>query len=96
LLIGDDDGVGFEDGVGGKDGGVGDGEVCGSVWSETKEESQDDSEDEERQKDRGQQVASSGLSKLEVRHLQEHSKTEAVSGRLKGKTGITFVARNGS
>jgi hypothetical protein len=78
--------------VGGKDGGVGEGEVCGSVGGETEEESEDDSENEERQKDRGQKVSSSGLSELEVRHLQEHSKTGAVFGSLKGKNRISFVA----
>jgi len=36
-LVGDDDGVGFEDGVGGIDGGASDGEVCGSVRSEAEE-----------------------------------------------------------
>ena len=59
--------------------------------SEAEEESEDDSENEERQKDRGQQVASSGLSKLEVGHLDEHSKAEAVSGSLKrDETYLSF------
>ena len=70
VLVGDDDGVGFEDGVGGIDGGAGDGEVCGSVRGEAENESEDDPQNEERQEYRGQQVASSGLSELEVGHWQ--------------------------
>ena len=83
VLVGDDDGVGFEDGVGGIDGGADDGEVGGSVRGEAEKKSEDDTENEERQEDRDQQVASSGLSELEVGHWHEHSKGLAVSGRLK-------------
>jgi hypothetical protein len=82
-LVGDNDGVGFEDGVGGIDGGAGDGEVRGSVRSEPEEKSEDDSENEERQEHRCQQVASSGLSELEVGHWDEDSKLDVVSGSLK-------------
>jgi hypothetical protein len=53
------------------------------VRGEAEEEGQDDAENEERQEDRCQQVASSGLSELEVRHWHEHSKVEVVSGSLK-------------
>jgi hypothetical protein len=71
---------------------VDDCEVCGSVRGEADEESEDDSENEERQEDRCQQVASSGLSELEVGHLEENSKWEAVSGRLKeSNSQIMFV-----
>jgi hypothetical protein len=80
-LVGDDDGVGFEDGVGGVDGSAGDGKVCGSVRGEAEKESEDDPEDQEREEYGCQQVASSGLSELEVGHWHEHSKVEAVSGR---------------
>src|SRR5271156_517204 len=84
VLVADDDGVGFEDGVGGIDDGAGDGEVGGFVRSEFENESENYTENEKRQKDRHQQVASSGLSKLEVRHWHENSKGGAFSGRLKG------------
>ncbi len=83
VLVGDDDGVGFEDGVGGIDGGADDAEVGGPVRGEAEKKSENDPENEESQEDRGQQVASSGLSELEVGHWQEHSKVIAVSGRLK-------------
>src|SRR5882757_7937387 len=83
VLVGDDDGVGFEDGVGGVDGGAGDGEVCSSMRGEAEEEGEDDPENEEREEYGCQQVASSGLSELEVGHLDEHSKVEVLSGRLK-------------
>jgi hypothetical protein len=53
------------------------------VRSEPEEKSEDDSENEERQEHRCQQVASSGLSELEVGHLDEDSKLDVVSGRLK-------------
>jgi hypothetical protein len=83
VLVSDDDGVGFEDRMGGIDGGSDDGEVCRFVRSETEEEGKDNPENEERQEYRCQQVASSGLSELEVGHWHEHSKMEVVSGRLK-------------
>jgi hypothetical protein len=83
LLVAYDDGVGFEDGVGGVDGGAGDGEVCGPVRSEAENEGENNAENEEGQEYRHQQVASGGLGKLEVGHWHEHSKGEAVSGRLK-------------
>ena len=84
MLIGDDDGVGFEDGVSWVDGGADDGEVRGSVRSEAEEESKDDPENEEGEEYGCQQVPSSGLSELEVGHWHEHSKEEVVSGRVKG------------
>ena len=91
MLVGDNDGVGFEDGVGGIDGGADDAEVCGSMRSETEKEGEDDAENEERQENRSQQVASSGLSELEVGHLVEHSKAEAVSGSSKMlETDLSF------
>jgi hypothetical protein len=68
VLVGDDHGVGCEDGVGGVDGGAADGEVGGLVRSEAEDKSEDDAENEERQEYRCQQIASSGLSELEVRH----------------------------
>ncbi len=83
MLAGDDHGVGFEDGVGRIDGGAGDGEVRGLVRGEAENEREDDPENKERQEYRNQQVASSGLSELEVRHLHEDSKVEVFSGRLK-------------
>ena len=83
VLVGDDDGVGFEDAVGGIDAGADDGEVRGLVRGEAEEKSEDDPENEEREENRCQQVAPSGLSELEVSHLHEHSKGEVVSGRLK-------------
>jgi hypothetical protein len=83
VLIGDHDGVGFEDGVGGVDGGADDGEVSGSMRGEAEEESENDPENQEREEYGCQQVASSGLSELEVGHLDEHSKAEVLSGRLK-------------
>ena len=83
MLAGDDHGVGFEDGVGGIDGGAGDGEVGGLVRGEAEKEREDDPENKEREEYRNQQVASSGLSELEVRHLHEDSKVEVFSGRLK-------------
>jgi hypothetical protein len=43
VLIGDDDGVGFEDSVGGVDGGADDGEVSGSAGGEAEKESENDS-----------------------------------------------------
>jgi hypothetical protein len=46
-LVGDDDGLGFEDGVGGVDGGVGDGEVGGVVGDEAEEESKDNAQNQE-------------------------------------------------
>jgi hypothetical protein len=83
VLIGDHDGVGFEDSVGGVDGGADDGEVSGSAGGEAEEESEDDPENEEGEEYGCQQIASSGLSELEVGHWDEHSKRGAVSGRLK-------------
>jgi hypothetical protein len=83
VLVSDEDGVGFEDRVGWIDAGSGDGEVCRFVRSEAEEEGKNDAENEERQEYRCQQVASSGLSELEVGHWHEHSKVEVVSGRLK-------------
>jgi hypothetical protein len=84
VLVGDDDGVGFKDGVGGIDRGADDGEVCGSVRSEAEEKGKDDPEDKEREEYGCKQVASSGLSELEVGHWHEDSKLEVVSGRIKG------------
>jgi hypothetical protein len=69
-LVGDDHGVGFEDGVGGIDGGAGDGEVGRLVGGEAENERKDDPENKEREEYGYQQVASSGLSKLEVRHWE--------------------------
>ncbi len=46
-LIGDDDGVGFEDGVGSVNGGVGDGEVGGVVGNKAKDESKDNAQNQE-------------------------------------------------
>ena len=63
-------GVGFEDGVSGIDGGAGDGEVCGLVRGEAENECENDPQNEEREEHRNQQVASSGLSELEVGHWQ--------------------------
>jgi hypothetical protein len=83
VLIGDDDGVGFEDSVGRVDGGADDGEVSGSVGGEAEEECENDPENQEGQENGSQQIASSGLSELEVGHWDEHSKRGAVSGRLK-------------
>jgi hypothetical protein len=54
------------------------------VGGEAEEEGEDDPEDKEREEHGYQQVASSGLSELGVGHLDEHSKGEVVSGRLKG------------
>jgi hypothetical protein len=90
VLVGDDNGVGFEDGVGGIDGGTDDVEVRGSVRGEAEEEGEDDPENEEGEEYGCQQVASSGLSELEVGHLLEHSKAEVVSGRLKGQNFKKF------
>jgi hypothetical protein len=69
--------------MGGIDGGAEDGEICGSMRSEAEEKSEDDPEDEESQKNRGQKVASSGLSELEVGHWDENSKGLAISERIK-------------
>ncbi len=44
VLVGDDDGVGFEDGVGGIDDGAGDGEIGRLVRSEAENESENDTE----------------------------------------------------
>jgi hypothetical protein len=87
VLVGDDDGFGFEDGVGGNDDGAGDGQVRGFVRSEAEYQSENDSENEECQENGHQQIASDGLSEFEVGHWQEDSKADGVSGRLKnGKT----------
>jgi hypothetical protein len=74
LAVANDDAVAFEDGVGGKDGGAGDGDVRCPVWRIPDCKGKSDAKDQECQENRGQQIASSGLSELEVRHWDENSK----------------------
>lgn len=76
LIVADEDGFAFEDGVGGVDGGVEDIEVGCSVRGEAHDQSQSEAKDQKGQEDGCQQVASSGLGKLEVRHWDENSKAD--------------------
>src|SRR5271170_279068 len=74
LVVADEDGLALEDGVSGVDGGVDDVEVRSFVRREADGQGEGDAKDEKGQQDRCQEVASSGLGKLEVGHWHENSK----------------------
>jgi hypothetical protein len=70
VLVGDDDGLGFEDDVGGNDDGAGDGQLWGSVGVEADNQSENDAENQECQENGHQEIALRGLGEFEVRHWQ--------------------------
>lgn len=70
VLVGDDDGLGFEDDVGGNNDGAGDGQLWGSVGIEADNQSEKDAENQKCQENGHQEIALSGLGEFEIRHWQ--------------------------